>query len=129
MTEAGFANTRAIAVCIGRCAESMLDVDRLRGETNALKAYPGELATFAAALFELECAKRGDPDARANMLDTADQLLQFWRAKSGDLLAAAHPTLSQLWVDASQMLISFEKKRLDRALSACWEARGDATLL
>jgi hypothetical protein len=129
VTEAPLATNRAIATSIGRCAESLLDVDRLRGETNALKAHAGELATFAAALFELECAKKGDPDARANMLDTADQLLQFWRDRSGDLLAAAHPTLSQLWTDASAMLISFEQKRVDRALKACFEARSDAALL
>jgi hypothetical protein len=129
MTEAGIANTRAIAVSIGRCADSLLDVDRLRGETNALKVLTGELASFAAALFELECAKKGDPDARANMLVTADQLLQFWRDKSGDSLATAHPTLSQLWTDASALLISFEKKRLERALTACWEGRTDAALL
>ncbi|MBK7862243.1 MAG: hypothetical protein IPJ65_27275 [Archangiaceae bacterium] len=107
----------------------MLDVDRLRGETNALKAHSGELASFAAALFELECAKKGDPDARANMLDTADSLLQFWRDKSGDQLAAAHPTLSQLWIDASKMLVSFEQKRLERALAKCFESRADAPLL
>lgn len=128
-TPTAFANTRAIAVSIGRCAESLLDVDRLRGETNALKNLEGELATFAACLFELECAKKGDADGRANMLDTADQLLTFWRDRSGDLLAAAHPTLSQLWSDASAMLVAFEKKRIDRALTACWEARADATLL
>ncbi len=132
MTEApanaGF-HSKAVATSIGRCAESLLDVDRLRGETNALKAQAGELATFAAALFELECAKQGDPDARANMLDTADSLLQFWRDRSGDQLAAAHPTLSQLWTDASALLISFEHKRIDRALKACFDARGEAGLL
>lgn len=128
VTEAPLAN-KAISTSIGRCAESLLDVDRLRGETNVLKSHPGELAAFAAALFELECAKQGDPDARANMLDTADLLLQFWRNRSGDVLAAAHPTLSQLWIDASQMLISFEAKRIDRALQACFEARGDAATL
>ncbi|MBL8957067.1 MAG: hypothetical protein JNK82_40210 [Myxococcaceae bacterium] len=133
MTEAppnpGLAPSKAIAIGISRCAESLLDVDRLRGETNALKSQTGELATFAAALFELECAKKGDPDARANMLVTADQLLQFWRDRSGDQLAAAHPTLSQLWTDASALLISFEGKRIDRALKACFEARQDAALL
>lgn len=133
MTEAplnpGLAQSKAVAVGISRCAESLLDVDRLRGETNALKAQHGELAKFAGALFELECAKQGDADARANMLDTADQLLTFWRDKSGDQLAAAHPTLSQLWTDASQLLISFERKRVERALKACFEARGDAALL
>jgi hypothetical protein len=122
-------NPPAVASAIGRCAESLLDVDRLRGEVNVLKGMQGELAKFSAALFELECAKRGDPDARSNMLDTADRLLTFWRDKSGDLLAAAHPTLSQLWSDASALLISFEKKRVNRALSACWEARTDAALL
>jgi hypothetical protein len=122
-------NPPAVASAIARCAESLLDVDRLRGEVNVLKGMQGELATFSAALFELECAKRGDPDARSNMLDTADRLLTFWRDKSGDLLAAAHPTLSQLWSDASALLISFEKKRVGRALSACWEARTDAALL
>src|SRR3954471_15446193 len=126
MTEAGVATSKALAISIGRCSDSLLDVDRLRDETDALKEHSGELAAFAAALFELECAKKGDPTARANMLATADQLLQFWRDKSGDELAAAHPTLSQLWVGASQMLISFEQKRLERALAACFEARRDA---
>ena len=133
MTEApphpGLVQSKAIAIGISRCAESLLDVDRLRGETNALKSQPGDLAVFAAALFELECAKKGDADARANMLVTADQLLQFWRDRSGDQLAAAHPTLSQLWTDASALLISFESKRVDRALKACFEAREDAALL
>jgi hypothetical protein len=122
-------NPPSVASAIARGADGLLDVDRLRGEVLVLKGLPGELATFAAALFELECAKRGDPDARSNMLDTADRLLTFWRDKSGDLLAAAHPTLSQLWTDASALLISFEKKRMGRALTACFEARGDAALL
>lgn len=119
----------AVATAIGRCAEGMADATRLRDEVNALKQMQGPLADFSAALFELECAKKGDADARANMLETADRLLTYWRDRSGDVLAAAHPALSKLWTDASALLISFEKKRLSRALTACWEARGDAALL
>ena len=130
MTEAGsLVNSKAIAVSIGRCAESLFDLDRLCSETEALKSHPGQLATFAGALFELECAKRGDAHARANLSDTADCLLTFWRDKSGEALAATHPTLEQLWNDASQLLVSFEHKRLERVLEACWQARHDAVEL
>jgi hypothetical protein len=118
-----------VATAIGRCAEGMGDPVRLRNEVNALKQMQGSLADFASSLFELECARKGDADARANMLETADRLLTYWRDRSGDVLAAAHPALSKLWTDASALLISFESKRMSRALSACWEARGEAALL
>src|SRR5262249_31538586 len=88
-----------------------------------------ELAAFAGALFELQCAKKGDHEARANMLDTADRLLQFWRDHTGDRFATSHPALQQLWPDASAMLVAFDAQQLGRTLNACWKLRGDAAQL
>jgi hypothetical protein len=101
----------------------------LRTEVHRLRAQPGETALFAAALFDLERARRGDTEARTQLLEVADSLLVFWRDRSGDGLADSHPALGPLWATASALLISFEVKRFTRALDACWEARGDAATL
>lgn len=114
---------------IGRCARAVGDLEQLKNEVHELRLSSDPHAQFATALFELELARRGDPDARAVMLSVADSLLVFWREGTGEELAKAHPVLEDLWVSASTLLASFEVKRLERALAACWDARADAALL
>ena len=105
------------------------DLNLLRDEVGELRKHTEQTALFATALFDLERARRGDPDARMQLLEVADSLLVFWRERTGDALAGTHPALGPLWAHASELLISFEVKRFKRALDACWEARGDAALL
>ncbi len=105
------------------------DLNLLRDEVGQLRQHPDETAQFATALFDLERARRGDPDARMQLLGVADQLLVFWRERTGDALADTHPALGPLWAHASALLVSFEMKRFKKALDACWEARTDAALL
>lgn|GEM_PF-2185172 len=105
------------------------DLSLLRDEVGQLRQHPEETAQFATALFDLERARRGDPDARLQLLEVADQLLVFWRERTGDALADSHPALGPLWAHASALLVSFEMKRFKKALDACWEARTDAALL
>lgn len=114
---------------ISRCAEARSDVDRLKAEVDELKALAHPRAAFAAALFELDRARKGDPDARASILDVADSLLAFWKDKSGSLLASSHPALEELWSDAVKLLSGFHQKRFQRQLDGLWEARADARLL
>lgn len=114
---------------ISRCAEARSDVDRLKVEVDELKALAHPRAAFAAALFELDQARKGDPDARAAMLEVADSLLAFWKDKSGPVLASSHPALEELWSDAVALLSGFQHKRFQRQLDRLWEARADAPLL
>ncbi len=105
------------------------DLTLLKDEVGQLRKHPEQTAQFATALFDLERARRGDPDARMQLLEVADSLLVFWRDRTGDALADSHPALGPLWAHASALLVSFEVKRFKRALDACWEARSDAALL
>jgi hypothetical protein len=105
------------------------DLNLLRDEVSELRKHPEQTAQFATALFDLERARRGDPDARLQLLEVADQLLVFWRERTGDALADSHPALAPLWAHASALLVGFEVKRFKRALDACWEARTDAARL
>ncbi len=114
---------------IGRCAQVLDEPDRLKEEVAQLRSLEGEPASFATALFELERARRGDPEARQALSTIAEHLLGFWQDRRGDSLASQHPALELLWADASALLISFEVKRFARALESCWEARGDAERL
>lgn len=63
------------------------------------------------------------------MLEVADALLVFWRQGTGEELAQVNPVLGELWESAASLLASFEVKRFERSLSACWEARTDAARL
>ena len=105
------------------------NLSELRTEVHRLRSQPGETALFAAALFDLERARRGDAEARTQLLEVADSLLVYWREHTGDGLADSHPALGPLWASASALLVSFEVKRFKRALDGCWEARSDAALL
>lgn len=122
-------NSEAVAAGITRCASALENLPELRTEVHRLREQAGETALFAAALFDLERARRGDAEARTQLLEVADSLLVFWRDRSGDELADTHPALGPLWASASALMISFEVKRFKRALDACWEARLDAALL
>lgn len=84
---------------------------------------------FAAALFELELARRGDVDSRANLAVHAGVLLTFWRDGSGDELANRSPPLERLWLSLAPMLVQFERKRLELALAMCWKVRDDTEAL
>ncbi len=112
-----------VAEGIQRCAEVLSDLPRLKDELHGLRTMSDPHAQFATALFDLERARRGDKEARGNMLELADQLLVFWRAGSGVELAQAHPMLEELWENAAALLASFETKRFSKALTACWDAR------
>ena len=114
---------------VDRCAAALEDLALLADAVAQLREHPEPTAQFAAALFDLERARRGDLEARAQLSQVAEELLVFWRERSGDGLADAHPALGPLWTQASALLISFEVKGFKRALDACWEARGDAARL
>lgn len=121
--------SESVAAGIARCAAVLEDLTLLRDEVGELRKHDEQTAQFATALFDLERARRGDPDARMQLLEVADSLLVFWRERTGDALADSHPVLAPLWAHASALLVSFEVKRFKRALDACWEARTDAALL
>ena len=118
-----------VAESIQRCADALSDLPRLREALLGLRTLADPHAQFAAALFDLERARRGDAEARGAMLELADQLLVFWRAGSGLDLARAHPVLEDLWEVAASLLASFEAKRFAKALRACWDARSQPVLL
>lgn len=114
---------------IDRCAAVVRDLDALRDALHELRLSSDPRAQFATALFDLDRARRGDPEARTTMLQVADALLVFWREGTGEELAAGHPELTRLWNEANGLLVTFEEKRLSRLLKACWDAREDAALL
>lgn len=110
---------------IERCADALGDVTRLKREVHALKSTGDGLAHFAAALFELELAREGDPETRAAITHLAEVLLIFWRDGSGDSLSRLHPSLQSLWLSVAPMLVQFELRQFDQALVRCWKARSD----
>lgn len=114
---------------IARCVEAMGDLDRLRDELHGLRLSSDPRAQFATALFDLDRAQRGDPEARNELIDVADRLLVFWREGSGLELAKGIPELEELWASAASLLVSFEQKRFKKALRTCWEGRGNPSLL
>lgn len=118
-----------VAETIDRCAAVVRDLDALRDALHELRLSSDARAQFATALFDLDRARRGDPEARTTMLQVADALLVFWREGTGEELAAGHPELTRLWNEAAGLLVTFEEKRLARLLKACWDARADAALL
>lgn len=118
-----------VAETIDRCAAAVRDLDALRETLHELRLSSDPRAQFATALFDLDRARRGDPEARTTMLQVADALLAFWREGTGEELAAGHPELTRLWNEAASLLVTFEEKRLARLLQACWDAREDAALL
>ena len=89
----------------------MGDLDRLRDELHGLRLSSDPRAQFATALFDLDRARRGDPEARSELIDVADRLLVFWREGSGVEFARLHPELEELWASATSLLVSFEQKR------------------
>ncbi len=114
-----------VAETIARCADAVEDLVRLKDELHVLRLSSDPRAQFSASLFDLERARRGDPEAREVMLEVADSLLVFWREGTGDELANVHPVLAELWASAASMLATFEVKRFERALADCWAARTD----
>lgn len=107
----------------------MGDLDRLRDELHGLRLSSDPRAQFATALFDLDRARRGDPEARNELIDVADRLLVFWHEGSGVEFAKMHPELEELWASATSLLVSFEQKRFKKALAQCWENRSNVTLL
>lgn len=107
----------------------MGDLDRLREELHGLRLSSDPRAQFATALFDLDRARRGDPEARSELIDVADRLLVFWREGSGVELARMHPGLDELWASAAALLVSFEQKRFKKSLAACWANRATPSLL
>src|SRR4029077_12318018 len=128
MTEASLASSDVVDA-IARCAQVLDEPDRLKEEVQQLEAFDGDTVTFAVPLFELERARRGDPEARQAIGTVAASLLTFWQDKRGDEIATTHPALELLWADASALMVSFEVKRFDQVLLLCWEARADAEKL
>lgn len=114
-----------LSLSIERCAAALGDLTRLKGEVARLKATGDGLAHFASALFELEMARQGDPDGRAQLTHLAEVLLVFWRDGAGDELARRHPSLQSLWRSVAPMLAQFEMRRLELALATCWKHRDD----
>ncbi|MDP3500688.1 MAG: hypothetical protein Q8S33_10160 [Myxococcales bacterium] len=118
-----------IAESITRCLDAMGDLDRLRDELHGLRLSSDPRAQFATALFDLDRARRGDPEARSELIDVADRLLVFWNEGSGVEFASIHPELEDLWASATSLLISFEQKRFKKALADCWANRANTALL
>ncbi len=108
---------------IARCADALGDLPRLKLELAQLRATGDGIAHFATALFELELARQGDAESRANLTHLADMLLLFWRDGSGDSLARVHPALDSLWHSVAPMLVQFELKRFELDLAMCWKVR------
>jgi hypothetical protein len=127
--DASQATPDSVGTSIERCAAALGDPSRLKRELASLRDGPDARASFAHALFQLELARKGDPEARSEMVAVASALLVFWRDGSGDELARVHPALAPLWTGAASMLISFEMKRFEKALRDCWAERGHAERL
>lgn len=121
--------SEALRLQLSRCAESLDDPTRARGELQRLRELGGAEAEFAAALFDIELARRGDADSRTHLATHAGVLLTFWRDGSGDALANRTPLLERLWLSLAPMLVQFERKRLELALALCWKVRGDSEAL
>ncbi len=94
---------------IARCAFALGDIERLRTETDALRALSGRKAELAAALFDLERARRGDPEARYDLPKICGTLLTFWRDGSGSAHAHGSASLEPLWKGAGELIAAFEK--------------------
>lgn len=122
-------STPALAAILDRCAAAEGAAPALKTEAAALAGLDEPDARFALALVQLELARKGDAEARAAMLQTADSLLHYWRDRSGDELAEIHPALVSLWGSASSILAGYEMAQFKRALATCWEMRKDAPLL
>ena len=114
---------------IDRCASALGDIPRLKHEVTALKATGEGLAHFASALFELELARRGDPESRQQLSHLAEVLLVFWRDGSGDALSQLHPATQSLWQSVAPMLLQFEGKQFDVTLVKLWKVRAEPNLL
>lgn len=118
-----------LAETIARCDEASGRVDRLRDEVNVLRLASDPAAQFATALFDLELAQQGDPEARERLVEVADALLVYWREGTGAELAALHPALEGLWASASSLLVGFEVQRFEHAVATCWRLRRDPSTL
>lgn len=112
-----------VADSIARCAAALNDLSRLKHELHGLRLLSDPHAQFATALFDLERARRADPEAREHLPELAEQLLVFWQAGIGLSLARSHPVLEDLWETAAALLASFESKRFAEALTVCWSVR------
>lgn len=112
-----------------RCADAIKEPERLTVEIDALRALDNPRAEFAAALFDLELARRGDARAQADLPHTADTLLTIWREKQLGPLLGQNPTLRVLWDEASALLAQFEASLFAQALARCYRSRTDAAAL
>ena len=118
-----------LSLSIERCAAALGDMTRLKDEVRSLKANGDGLAHFAAALFELELAREGDSESRSQISHLAEVLLVFWRDGSGDEISRLHPSLQSLWLSVAPMLVQFEMRRFETALSTCWKNKNDPKAL
>jgi hypothetical protein len=118
-----------LAETIARCDAALGRVERLRDEVNVLRLSSDPAAQFATALFDLELAQQGDPEAREGLVEIADALLVYWREGTGAELAALHPALEGLWASASSLLVGFEMQRFEHAVATCWRLRRDPSTL
>ena len=121
-------NARVDAL-IARCADLRKDLGAQKLQLGLLRSLPDSRAAFAVALFELERARHGDPDARAALSEVAASLLESWHDGRAEEYARSHPVLVGLWSDAAALLARFEAQRFRLALDACWEARADVAEL
>lgn len=111
--------------CIERCASALNDLPRLKSEVKALKENGSASASFAAALFELELARKGDTESRLGITQLAEVLLVFWREGTGEDHSNLHPALQPLWHSVAPMLRQFEARRFELALVSCWKKRSE----
>ncbi len=117
--------TRLIAAGIA----ALGDESRLGEVISQLRGRSEGAARFAATLFDLEMARRGDELAKTRMKSIANQLLRFWSDGTGQQLSKENPLLAPLWSKASGLMISFELNQFREVLADCWAAREDAASL
>ncbi len=111
------------------CARALDDAPEAKRAIEPLRESADTTARFAAALFDLELARRGDVENRAKLSVLADELMAFWRDGRGDELAWRYPVLAPLWAGTASMLVRFERQRFELGLALCWKVRGDSEQL
>jgi len=106
-----------------------LSLPKLMPALDKLRKHPSARAQLAAALLDLEHARRGSLASKARIPEVAKLLLHIWRNGKPTALLGGDLTLTKLWEEAVVLLRLFESKRLSKQLNDCWDARKDAPRL
>jgi hypothetical protein len=115
---------RQILLCI-----QSLSLPKLMPELDKLRNHPSQRAQLAAALLDLEHARRGSVESKAYIPEAAKLLLHTWRNEKPATLLRGDLTLTKLLEESIVLLRLFEAKRLSKQLNDCWDAREDVPRL